>query len=149
MGELAGESTLLLPGMLCTQVLMAEGRDSKATNTFSRCTDNWALLRWKTRLQLQGNWWRRPPTWTQTGWPSGVGLIEGLRNKTWMLNHGVADDNVHYQHTMLLTKALERADIQFVQHSYPDENHSLGGVSRFLYHAMDSFWADCFKEPTV
>ena len=69
--------------------------------------------------------------------------IEGLRNKTWMLNHGVADDNVHYQHTMLLTKvatwkmmvmtatqALERADIQFVQHSYPDENHSLGGVSR-------------------
>jgi len=66
-----------------------------------------------------------------------------------MLNHGVADDNVHYQHTMLLTKALERADIQFVQHSYPDENHSLGGVSRFLYHAMDSFWEDCFKEKTT
>ena len=32
--------------------------------------------------------------------------IEGLRNKTWMLNHGVADDNVHYQHTMLLTKVM-------------------------------------------
>ena len=56
--------------------------------------------------------------------------IENLRNKTWMLNHGVADDNVHYQHSMLLTRALEQADIQFVQHSYPDENHSLGGVSR-------------------
>jgi len=80
---------------------------------------------------------------------SVISEIEGLRNKTWMLNHGVADDNVHYQHTMLLTKALERADIQFVQHSYPDENHSLGGVSRFLYHAMDSFWEDCFKEKTT
>ena len=48
-----------------------------------------------------------------------------------MLNHGVADDNVHYQHTALLTKELEQRDVQFVQHSYPDENHSLRGVSRW------------------
>ena len=71
--------------------------------------------------------------------------IENLRNKTWMLNHGVADDNVHYQHSMLLTRALEQADIQFVQHSYPDENHNLRGVHRFLYHAMDDFWKQCFE----
>jgi len=70
--------------------------------------------------------------------------IENLKTKTWMLNHGVADDNVHFQHSMLLTKALERADIQFTQHSYPDENHSLGGVRRFLYHAMDTFWETCY-----
>jgi len=76
---------------------------------------------------------------------SVVAGIENLRNKTWMLNHGVADDNVHYQHSMLLTRALEQADIQFAQHSYPDENHSLGGVSRFLYHAMDDFWKQCFE----
>merc|ERR1712080_169988 len=75
---------------------------------------------------------------------SVINGMEGLRNKTWMLNHGGADDNVHYQHSMLLTKALERADIQFTQHSYPDENHGLGGVSRFLYHAMDDFWSQCF-----
>ena len=61
-----------------------------------------------------------------------------------MLNHGVADDNVHFQHSMLLTKELEEHDVQFVQHSYADENHSLRGVSRFLYHAMDNFWEDCF-----
>ena len=30
------ESMVDLAGMLCTQVLMAEGRDSKATSTFSR-----------------------------------------------------------------------------------------------------------------
>ena len=27
-----------------------------------------------------------------------------------MLNHGVADDNVHYQHTALLTKEGEQGD---------------------------------------
>ena len=56
-----------------------------------------------------------------------------------MLNHGVADDNVHYQHSMLLTRALEENDIQFVQHSYPDENHGLGGVSRQEYHYQINF----------
>ena len=53
-----------------------------------------------------------------------------------MLNHGVADDNVHYQHSMLLTRALEENDIQFVQHSYPDENHGLGGVSRLFLEQL-------------
>jgi len=76
---------------------------------------------------------------------SVISGIENLRGKTWLLNHGVADDNVHYQHSMLLTRALELADIQFEQHSYADENHSLRGVSRFLYHAMDNFWNRCFN----
>ena len=53
-----------------------------------------------------------------------------------MLNHGVADDNVHYQHTALLTKELEQRDVQFVQHSYPDENHSLRGVSRWCTYLL-------------
>ena len=75
-----------------------------------------------------------------------------------MLNHGVADDNVHYQHSMLLTRALEENDIQFVQHSYPDENHSLGGVSRqdFLYFFIDkltqlwsTFFLDFFITPWI
>jgi len=76
---------------------------------------------------------------------SVINGIENLRTKSWMLNHGVADDNVHFQHSMLLTSAMERADIQFVQHSYPDENHSLTHVRRFLYHAMNDFWTDCFS----
>jgi dipeptidyl-peptidase-4 len=76
---------------------------------------------------------------------SVISGIENLRGKKWLLNHGVADDNVHYQHSMLLTRALELADIRFEQHSYADENHSLRGVSRFLYHAMDDFWNRCFN----
>ena len=47
-----------------------------------------------------------------------------------MLNHGVADDNVHFQHSMLLTKELHKKNIQFVQHSYADEDHNLFEVRR-------------------
>ena len=70
-----------------------------------------------------------------------------------MLNHGVADDNVHYQHTALLTKELEQRDVQFVQHSYPDENHSLRGVSRWctylcnLYDLVSCFFLDSYTTP--
>ena len=46
---------------------------------------------------------------------------------------------------MLLTKALQQADIQYEEHAYPDQNHALRGVSSFLYHSMDSFWRDCFQ----
>lgn len=70
--------------------------------------------------------------------------VESLRGKKFALNHGVADDNVHYQQSMLLMRALELADIEFEQHSYPDENHGLGGVRRAVYHHFDSFWASCF-----
>jgi len=85
---------------------------------------------------------------------SAISRIENLRHKKLMLNHGVADDNVHNQHTMLLTKALQKADIQYQEHSYPDQDHNLNGYNpttrnRFLYHAMDEFWTDCFGfEPT-
>lgn len=88
---------------------------------------------------------------------------ELLRNKSFFLIHGNADDNVHYQQSMLLAKALEHADILFYQmvslssidawllfcilQSYPDENHSLSSVYPHLYHTLDRYFARCFGLP--
>lgn len=71
--------------------------------------------------------------------------VEGIRGKKYMLIHGTGDDNVHYQQSMALAKSLAIADIPFEQISYPDEAHSLSGVTPHLAHAMDHFWADCLK----
>jgi dipeptidyl-peptidase-4 len=73
--------------------------------------------------------------------------VELFRDKQFFLIHGNADDNVHYQQSMLLSKALEQADVPFRQQSYPDENHSLGTVYPHLYHTIDRFWARSFGLP--
>lgn len=71
--------------------------------------------------------------------------VEIIGKHQFMLVHGNADDNVHYQQSMVLARALEVADIMFDQVSYPDEAHGLSGVSLHLYHSLDRFWDKCFK----
>jgi dipeptidyl-peptidase-4 len=41
------------------------------------------------------------------------------------------------------------ADISFVQNSYPDENHGIGSVKKFLYRAFDAYWTRCFGLDSV
>lgn len=76
-----------------------------------------------------------------------INVAERLRGRRLLLIHGSGDDNVHYQNSMLLAKRLQHLDIAFEQMSYADENHSLLGVSRHLYHTLDNFWTECFARP--
>ena len=42
-----------------------------------------------------------------------------------LLIHGTADDNVHFQNTIEMTRALNRAGKQYDMMVYPDQNHSM------------------------
>jgi dipeptidyl-peptidase-4 len=53
-----------------------------------------------------------------------------------LLVHGSADDNVHYQNTMEMVNALIKANKQFDMFIYPDRNHGIyGGNTRM--HIFD------------
>lgn len=41
--------------------------------------------------------------------------VDNFKNKLFFLIHGTLDDNVHYQQSMMLAKALETNDILFEQ----------------------------------
>lgn len=45
----------------------------------------------------------------------------------YLLIHGMADDNVHFQHTAEMANALIEANKHFDTYFYPNRNHGLGG----------------------
>ena len=77
-------------------------------------------------------------------------MAKKLSNKKYLMVHGTADDNVHYQQSMMLSRALEEADVLFRQISYPDEAHGLVGLRPHFYHTLTDFLInDCFQRNEV
>ncbi len=51
-------------------------------------------------------------------------LLDDTRTRL-LLIHGTADDNVHFQHTAEMARALNRAGKRYDMMVYPDQNHSM------------------------
>ncbi|XP_016661848.1 venom dipeptidyl peptidase 4 isoform X1 [Acyrthosiphon pisum] len=64
---------------------------------------------------------------------------DGLHNKKYMVIHGLADLNVHFQHSVMLSKELQHNAITFHQQFYPDETHKLLNVRNHLYRTIILF----------
>lgn len=62
------------------------------------------------------------------GYKSGsvVSAAPGLRGRL-LLIHGLIDDNVHFENTSRLARALQEARKQFDLMTYPDSRHGIGG----------------------
>lgn len=69
---------------------------------------------------------------------------EYFRGKKFMLVHGTADDNVHFQHTAQFIKALTQAEVDFRIQVYSDKSHAITGpkTSVHLYKLLTSFFKD-------
>lgn len=71
---------------------------------------------------------------------SPINHVEKLKGN-YLLIHGTADDNVHYQNSMDLITALVKANKQFEHFAYPNKDHGIyGGNTRLhLYTLMTDF----------
>lgn len=71
---------------------------------------------------------------------SPINHVDKLKGHYLMI-HGLADDNVHYQNSAEMASALVRVNKQFAEMLYPDRNHGIyGGTTRLhLFTLMTDF----------
>lgn len=67
-------------------------------------------------------------------------MVKNLQGK-YLLIHGTADDNVHFQNAVMLTEALIQADKEFESEYYPDKAHGISGgnTRHHLFNRMTNF----------
>nr|XP_025036346.1 dipeptidyl peptidase 4 isoform X2 [Pelodiscus sinensis] len=66
----------------------------------------------------------------------------------YLLIHGTADDNVHFQQAAQISKALVDAQVDFQAMWYTDKDHGIGGLAHsHIYTHMSHFIKQCFSLP--
>jgi dipeptidyl-peptidase-4 len=71
---------------------------------------------------------------------SPINFTEQLKGN-YLLIHGTADDNVHFQNSVEMVTSLQKANKDFDFMIYPDKNHGIGGGNTRLhiYTKMTNF----------
>ncbi|XP_066542738.1 dipeptidyl peptidase 4 [Hoplias malabaricus] len=76
-----------------------------------------------------------------------TGRAKNFKSVQYLLVHGTADDNVHFQQAAQISKALVEQQVDFEAMWYTDKDHSLSGKARYhLYAHLNHFLQKCFSE---
>lgn len=100
------------------------------------------VTHWKYYDSIYTERFLRTPQENQTGYEENSPLnYANQLQGPFLLVHGSADDNVHYQNSMDFAEALIQANKKFEFFTYPNKNHSIyGGKTRLhLFTKMTDF----------
>lgn len=100
------------------------------------------VTNWKWYDTIYTERYMRTPKENKDGYEknSPINFADRLKGN-YLLVHGIADDNVHWQNTVEMANALIKANKQFDTYFYPNRNHGIyGGNARIhLYTKMTNF----------
>ncbi len=115
---------------------------TKGANYFKAGIAVAPVTNWKYYDSIYTERFLRTPQENSGGYEnnSPINFVDALKGK-FLLVHGSADDNVHYQNSMDMITALVAANKQFDLFIYPNKNHGIyGGSTRLhLYTKMTDF----------
>uniref|UniRef100_A0A7N8WIN1 Fibroblast activation protein, alpha n=1 Tax=Mastacembelus armatus TaxID=205130 RepID=A0A7N8WIN1_9TELE len=73
---------------------------------------------------------------------------KNFKSVDYLLVHGTADDNVHFQQAVQISKALVNEKVDFEAMWYTDKDHTLSGSAlRHTYNLMSDFLQRCLLNP--
>ena len=121
---------------------MASLAITKGADVFKMAIAVAPVTNWRNYDNIYTERFMRTPKENAEGYDanSPVNYVNLMKGK-FLLVHGAADDNVHYQNSMELINAMVKADKQFDLFIYPNRNHGIygGNTRNHLFNMMLNF----------
>lgn len=121
---------------------MASLAITKGADVFKMAIAVAPVTNWRNYDNIYTERFMRTPKENTDGYDanSPVNFVQLMKGK-FLLIHGSADDNVHYQNSMELVNAMVKADKQFDLFIYPNRNHGIygGNTRNHLFTMMLNF----------
>jgi len=114
----------------------------KGNDVFKAAISIAPVTNWRFYDNIYTERYMRTPQENEKGYDNNAPeKMAGLLKGKLLLVAGTADDNVHFQNSVMLTDALIKANKQFESEYYPNKNHGIyGGNTRYhLYTRMTDF----------
>jgi len=115
---------------------------SKGADYFSTAIAVAPVTNWRYYDNIYTERYMRTPQENASGYDdnSPINFVEKIKGN-YLLVHGTADDNVHFQNTAELVSALVKANVQYDFYMYTDKNHGIygGNTRKHLYTKFTNF----------
>ncbi|MCH8904689.1 MAG: S9 family peptidase [Bacteroidetes bacterium] len=107
---------------------------TKGADVFSTAISVAPVSNWRYYDTIYTERFMRTPQENPNGYDdnSPINFVDMLKGN-FLLIHGMADDNVHFQNSTEMVIALVAANKQFEQGFYPDKNHGISGGNTRLH----------------
>lgn len=121
---------------------MAANCITKGADYFKAAISVAPVTDWRFYDSIYTERYMRTPDENQDGYKEGspANYADEVKGH-YMLIAGTGDDNVHFQNTVVFTRALEKAEKPFTLIIFPDKNHGIygGNTRHYLYTQLTDF----------
>jgi dipeptidyl-peptidase-4 len=103
---------------------------TKGNDVFSAAVSVAPVTNWRFYDNIYTERYMRTPQENAKGYDdnSPINFTDKIKGK-YLIIHGTADDNVHFQNTTQMITALVKSNIDFESAYYPNKNHGISGMA--------------------
>ncbi|HZI01717.1 MAG TPA: prolyl oligopeptidase family serine peptidase, partial [Flavisolibacter sp.] len=103
---------------------------TKGADVFTAAVAGAPVTSWRYYDNIYTERFMRTPQENPLGYDTTapINYVNRIKGK-YLLLHGTADDNVHYQNATQMITALVKANVDFESATYPNKNHGISGLA--------------------